>query len=509
MILQFLHTSSIYTYRLDFLTMIKGILFSYCLLTSLYIKAALDHNVSSNINIDKWFFLCVPQSSVTGQRQDACYIAIIDKEISRDVSINQKICASLITVQDNNIEEIQNFDNCQSPAFCSIDNLSEVEVYRFSCALNSEQKIYKYAIVVIFAINEDNKELSYKIEQIELHRTVSDEGLVINGSSRELDILKPRFESCKYMRSVSKNNALINNKCCDQKSDMAYLLFDNSKSNIDYDPWQDLSPQLLAHKDTPQLNNAGCNEIPDTSLLFGEPMPAILPSFISLLNNDIGPSVSVEPENNSEKLLEIQAKKDNFVSNVSACKKQDDTKHKGDKKYSCDICGVQYIALRSLRDHNMYIHTDQRPYTCKLDGCGKVFRSKDIFHRHIRKHTNPDLFCCQKCHKIFSTKQILERHILIHVGNKQHKCPMGECKKEFIEKRSLDAHMKFHNAVRNLHCELCDKVFSRKQCLIRHRLIHLGEKSFECRVCDRKFSQKYLLEQHGILQHTKKQTLLE
>lgn len=52
MILKCLCIANLYTYRLNAFTVVKNILFSYCLLTSLSVKAAPDDNIYNRINID-------------------------------------------------------------------------------------------------------------------------------------------------------------------------------------------------------------------------------------------------------------------------------------------------------------------------------------------------------------------------------------------------------------------------------------------------------------------------
>ncbi|KAI7870246.1 hypothetical protein BDF14DRAFT_1682312, partial [Spinellus fusiger] len=58
-----------------------------------------------------------------------------------------------------------------------------------------------------------------------------------------------------------------------------------------------------------------------------------------------------------------------------------------------------------------------RMFTCKVDGCGKVFKRSEHLKRHIRSiHTHEKPFECpyESCNKRFSRSDNLNQHIRIH-----------------------------------------------------------------------------------------------
>ncbi|MDP0590376.1 MAG: C2H2-type zinc finger protein [Candidatus Endonucleobacter bathymodioli] len=492
MILKFLCIPKLYKYKLDILTMVKGILFAYCLLASLCIKAAIDDDVYKSINIDKkkeqWFFMLAPNSDISGHRKDFCYIAMVNNTIMVNESIGQKISTILIELQDNDIEEVPNVNNCQSITCCSAENLSVVEYNNLLCALNSEQKIYKYALVVVFTNNDNN--LIFRIEQIELYNIIYNKNIMINDLGNRINMLIPRFASCKHIRSVPENNSQRN----------------NAENNINDDLHQTISNQLLlfndvdvTFKNSTQINNANDNAMLDINLLIGYQELNAYPNGIILLDEE----VDIETKNNSGELLGSSVKEVDLLferrriceSNVSGCEKPGNTKLPKKQTYKCDTCGKVCVTLSQLTEHT-YIHTGEKPYRCNWKNCDKAYSQNSNLTTHIKKHNNDTPFYCQWCNKKFSYGSLLERHIVIHTGQRSFKCTF--CSKLFSYKNSLDQHEKLHLNEKNFSCLQCDKVFNTNGSLAKHRAIHSGNKKYKCvhNGCKMAFFQKCTLVTH-------------
>lgn len=56
---------------------------------------------------------------------------------------------------------------------------------------------------------------------------------------------------------------------------------------------------------------------------------------------------------------------------------------KGDKSYTCDICGKKLTRFDGYQKH-LRVHTGEKPYCCDL--CGRRFSDNSNYKRHFRTH---------------------------------------------------------------------------------------------------------------------------
>lgn len=66
----------------------------------------------------------------------------------------------------------------------------------------------------------------------------------------------------------------------------------------------------------------------------------------------------------------------------------------------------------------------------------------------------------------------------------------------FLQKPSLQLHMRKHANKKTAKCTVCSKEFRCYATLIIHQTVHTGEKSFPCSVCSKSFSRKSSLKSH-------------
>lgn len=97
-----------------------------------------------------------------------------------------------------------------------------------------------------------------------------------------------------------------------------------------------------------------------------------------------------------------------FVCSHPGCKKEYSTKfalkrhavtHSGKKKFACRFCNKKFALEQYKREHE-YIHTNETPYICGIDGCTEAFRQRAKLCLHRASHKSYQ----KKNYRVFSRK---------------------------------------------------------------------------------------------------------
>lgn len=102
--------------------------------------------------------------------------------------------------------------------------------------------------------------------------------------------------------------------------------------------------------------------------------------------------------------------------------------HDPEKKFECPICHIKFNQSRDLKNHEMTIHTGERPYICKT--CGKGFVHKHYLAEHMDYHSGDRKYQCPQCGKRFQSSSTLSKHMERHKGLRSHQCKF--CSKSFL-----------------------------------------------------------------------------
>lgn len=114
----------------------------------------------------------------------------------------------------------------------------------------------------------------------------------------------------------------------------------------------------------------------------------------------------------------------------------------------CDICGSLQESRRRMFKH-MAMHINAKKFRCILcDGSynTKILLRLHVKHMHLADKTVPsEEVACDLCGAQFRTAALRNAHRHIHTRQPNWKCL--QCDKAFMQKRSLDEHMRCHELV--------------------------------------------------------------
>ena len=179
-------------------------------------------------------------------------------------------------------------------------------------------------------------------------------------------------------------------------------------------------------------------------------------------------------------------------STSSQLSKHQKAKH-SNKKFQCHHCDKTFPSSSSLKAHFNRVHNNEKQRTvCHVCGtlhgvckcgqvkspektdkascpvCGKQMLAKNLSsHLHYHKQSSLRPFICQQCSQTFTHASSLKRHALLHTGEKQFKCLIDNCGKEFFQKVAYETHCRSHTNER-LHCKGCNLPFLTKYLLNFH-----------------------------------------
>ncbi|KAJ3089932.1 Transcription factor IIIA [Quaeritorhiza haematococci] len=110
-------------------------------------------------------------------------------------------------------------------------------------------------------------------------------------------------------------------------------------------------------------------------------------------------------------------------------------------------CFKIYQHLAYLTRHVRSRHTNERPYKCEHEGCGRSFVTKQKLNLHAILHTDDKPFACrfEGCDRKFQSANSRRHHELTHSSVKPFECPFPGCDRRFYRKDNMNTHFKVHS----------------------------------------------------------------
>lgn len=169
--------------------------------------------------------------------------------------------------------------------------------------------------------------------------------------------------------------------------------------------------------------------------------------------------------------------------------------------YACGTCDFRADTIHKMDTHEQ-IHSEERPYTCKV--CGQSFKQHSQMCNHVTIHkratdkkldkwyTNKQ---CEICSRTFANQKCLRKHIeAVHNKMKPFVCQF--CGHAASRKAMLDLHIRTHTGEKPFKCDMCDYETGDHNTLRRHRMRHTGRKPYKCQYCGYACIQAISLKTH-------------
>ncbi|XP_059126759.1 zinc finger protein 496 isoform X1 [Peromyscus eremicus] len=167
------------------------------------------------------------------------------------------------------------------------------------------------------------------------------------------------------------------------------------------------------------------------------------------------------------------------------------------KSYMCPSCGKSFRWRVNFIRH-MRSRREQKPHKCSV--CGELFSDSEDLDGHLETHEVQKPYRCTVCGKSFRLNSHLLSHRRIHLQPDRQQ-PVKKSEEDASETEGTGAHALVEKSKAKLgfQCGNCGKSFQRHDHLVRHRShCHLKSEAhpLQCRYCVKTFRQNYDLLRH-------------
>ncbi|XP_055536229.1 transcription factor grauzone-like [Wyeomyia smithii] len=159
--------------------------------------------------------------------------------------------------------------------------------------------------------------------------------------------------------------------------------------------------------------------------------------------------------------------------------------------YPCTLCDKVLAGKGSLTAHMVNMHSDMGRMIC--DTCGREFKTKPCFDKHVRKHMGmleDTSIECHVCGVVLHNKATMKKHMIAKHTQTDEVFICNECGKQAPNKFALESHKRKVHCEEKYQCEFCEKRFKNPITLKEHRATHTGEILYQCPFCASTFNSK-------------------
>ncbi|XP_073821909.1 transcription factor grauzone-like [Musca autumnalis] len=206
----------------------------------------------------------------------------------------------------------------------------------------------------------------------------------------------------------------------------------------------------------------------------------------------------------------------------------------GKPRFNCSECGKDFFRRGSLEKHRLlHVPEEQRQFQCNecekkfaseslrtqhikvthlyvkliCDICGKAFRERHAFERHLAEHTGgptPNIECDICGMKLTSIYGLNRHKRLRHTEENMQEQICPYCSKVSPNIAAHKSHIQYSHTMQRRHaCHLCEKAFRRPKELKEHLSTHTGEALYTCPYCPRTFISNANMHKHRKNEHPK------
>ena len=156
--------------------------------------------------------------------------------------------------------------------------------------------------------------------------------------------------------------------------------------------------------------------------------------------------------------------------------------------FKCASCSYTARVYSNVKRHQLYVHSELKPWECSHPGCHYAAKTKGDLKTHLLLHeTSQELrnpFHCtfKGCEYRAANKRRLNCHVKRrHTPDRTRDFPCPICSSRFYDKWDLDAHIRSHVKEKRFPCLECNFKTHLSSTLWNHiRNVHQRAMNFTC-----------------------------